>query len=77
MKLLKLFHSYNYVNGTYTILNNKIYNRNNNKLFTLLNIPDCSNNNLYKIKIENILVKKKYSMKKIQNFYSKHNVKIF
>ena len=60
MKILKLFHSNNYVNGPYTIVKNRIYDYNNNILFTLLNFPDCSNNNLYKIKIDNILVKKNY-----------------
>ena len=62
MKSIQLFHSYNYVNEKFIHDNKNIYDKNNNLLFTLLNIPD--NSNLYTIKIQRILKKKIFSKKK-------------
>lgn len=73
-----LFHSYNYVNCKYHIENNNFYDKNKNLLFTLLNFPYL--NNLYKIKIKNILQKKKFSYKNLlrkNQYYTKHNIKIY
>ena len=76
MKCVELFHSYNYVNGKITIKDKNIYDSNNNLLLSLLNIPNISD--LYNIKCQRILKKKKYSKKIVNNsYYTKHNIKIF
>ena len=76
MKSIQLFHSYNYVNGKFRQYNNNIYDENNKLLFSLLNIPN--NSDLYTIKIERILKKKSFSLKRNNNsYYTKHNLKIF
>ena len=76
MKTIHLFHSYNYVNGKFRQHNKDIFDENNKLLFSLLNIPN--NSELYTIKIQRILKKKSFSLKKNNNFYyTKHNLKIF
>jgi hypothetical protein len=76
MKTIQLFHSYNYVNGKFRQHNKDIYDENNKLLFSLLNIPN--NSELYTIKIQRILKKKSFSLKKNNNsYYTKHNLKIF
>jgi len=76
MKNIQLFHSYNYVNGKFRQHNKDIYNEHNKLLFSLLNIPN--NSELYTIKIERILKKKSFSLKRNNNsYYTKHNLKIF
>lgn len=76
MKTIQLFHSYNYVNGKFRQHNKDIYDENNKLLFSLLNIPN--NSDLYTIKIQRILKKKSFSLKKNNNsYYTKHNLKIF
>ena len=76
MKSIQLFHSYNYVNGKFRQYNKNIYDENNKLLFSLLNIPN--NSDLYTIKIERILKKKSFSLKRNNNsYYTKHNLKIF
>jgi hypothetical protein len=76
MKNIQLFHSYNYVNGTFRQHNKDIYNEHDKLLFSLLNIPN--NSDLYTIKIQRILKKKSFSLKKNNNsYYTKHNLKIF
>ena len=76
MKTIQLFHSYNYVNGKFRQHNKYIYDENNKLLFSLLNIPN--NSDLYTIKLQRILKKKKFSLKKNNNsHYTKHNLKIF
>ena len=76
MKTIQLFHSYNYVNVKFRQHNKDIYDENNKLLFSLLNIPN--NSDLYNIKIERILKKKTFSLKRNNNsYYTKHNLKIF
>ena len=76
MKNIQLFHSYNYVNGTFRQHNKDIYDDHNTLLFSLLNIPN--NSDLYTIKIQRILKKKSFSLKKNNNsYYTKHNLKVF
>jgi hypothetical protein len=76
MKTIELFHSYNYVNGKFRQYNKDIFDKNNKLLFSLLNIPN--NSDLYTIKIQRILKKKSFSLKKNNNsYYTKHNLKIF
>ena len=78
MLTITLFHSYNYINCKYTIKDNYIYNKNNDLLFNILNVPKDSN--LYKLRVTNILSKKKFSQKLNKNsghFYTKHNLKFF
>ena len=75
MKYISLFHSYNIVQDTIFIKNNKVFNKNNQLLFKILNVPKESN--LYNINIQKILMKKCFSKKKCNYFYTKHNIKIF
>ena len=76
MKTIQLFHSYNYVNGKFRQNNKDIYDENNKLLFSLINIPN--NSDLYTIKIQRILKKKTFSLKKNNNsYYTKHNLKVF
>lgn len=76
MKNIQLFHSYNYVNGNFFQKEKNVYDKNNNLIFSLLNIP--TPNELYTIKIQRILKKKYFSKKKNKSsYYTKHNVKIF
>ena len=63
MKTIQLFHSYNYVNGKFRQNNKDIYDENNKLLFSLINIPN--NSDLYTIKIQRILKKKLFHLKKI------------
>ena len=78
MITITLFHSYNYINCKYTINDNYIYNKNNNLLFNIINVP--KDTDLYKLRVTNILSKKKFSQKLNKNndhFYTKHNLKFF
>ena len=75
MKNITLFHSYNYVNDKFIQKNNNFYDSNNNLMFSVLNVP--KNRSLYTLKVERILQKKKYSKKKNDSFYTKHNIKIY
>jgi hypothetical protein len=75
MKNITLFHSYNYVNEKFIQKKHNIYDLNYNLIFSLMNIPYYKN--LYFLKIERILQKKKYSKKKNNSFYTKHNLKIY
>jgi len=75
MKNITLFHSYNYVNDKFVQKKHNIYDLNHNLIFSLMNIPDYKN--LYFLKIQRILQKKKYSKKKNNSFYTKHNLKIY
>lgn len=75
MKNITLFHSYNYVNDKFIQRNNNFYDSKNNLMFSILNVP--KNKDLYSLKVERILQKKKYSKKKNDSFYTKHNIKIY
>lgn len=75
MKYLQLLHSYNFVNSSFILKNNNLYDNNNNLLLKIINIP--KNSSLYKIKIEKILQKKIFSKKKNKSYYTKHNIKIY
>jgi len=76
MKNIQIFHSYNYVNGKFRQHNKDIYDENNKLVFSLLDIPN--NSDIYTIKIERILKKKSFSLKRNNNsYYTKHNLKIF
>jgi len=76
MRNIELFHSYNYVNDKFIQKHTNFYNTHNKLIFSLLNIPN--NNEIYSIKIQRILKKKVFSMKKNNNsYYTNHNVKIF
>ena len=78
MLSIELFHSYNYINCKYMIKDTYIYSKNNELLFNVINVP--KNRDLYRLKITNILSKKKFSHKYLNigtNYYTKHNLKIF
>lgn len=78
MKTIELFHSYNFVTDKFTHKNKNFYDKHENLIFSLLNIPSTLNNDLYSIKIQNILQKKIFSKKKNKkSYYTKHNIKIF
>ena len=78
MKTIELFHSYNFVTDRFTRKSNNFYDKNNNLIFSLLNIPTITNNDLYTIKTQRILQKKIFSKKKNKKYYyTKHNIKIF
>tara|TARA_Y100000022_G_C13247493_1_gene375559 strand:+ start:186 stop:1709 length:1524 start_codon:yes stop_codon:yes gene_type:complete len=79
MKIITLFHSYNYISNNFYITNNKIYDKNNNKLsIILLNVP--THEELYNISIKKKLKNKIFSFKKNKvtnnSFYTTHNLKI-
>lgn len=79
MKKIKLFHSYIYLQNSKNIkcIDNKIYDKNNNFILGLLNIP--KENDLYKIIIQKNLISNKLSKKKchIHSYYNKNNAKVY
>ena len=79
MSKIKLLHSYLYIENTKNlkIINNKIYDANNNFVCGLINIPKIIKNNDLKILIEKNLVKNKQSKKINNTYYKKNNIKIF
>ena len=77
VKKINLFHSYLYIENTKNIYlkNNKIYDSNDNFICGLLNLP--SETKGIKIIIEKQLTKKKQSLKNIETFFEKNNIKIY
>lgn len=69
---MKLIHSYHYLkNGKYIIENNFIKNSKGDIILGLVNIPEC--NNVYQVKLEKILLKKK-SLMNYRKFFGYRNI---
>ena len=77
VKKINLFHSYLYIENTKNIYlkNNKIYDSSDNFICGLLNLPEETKG--IKIIIEKQLTKKKQSLKNIETFFEKNNIKIY